>query len=104
MIEESQLEEFVAWREAKSRSEVDLSPRAYLAELENEANRRRIQEAVNILAQMRDVYPSDYDGREATLAIEQLRNEALRAFDKLIGDRDIIIDQQFNGKAKVILT
>lgn len=104
MIEEAQLEEFMAWREARAQAEVDLSPRAYLAELENEANRRRIQEAVNILVQMRDVYPSDYDGREATLAIEQLRNNALRAFDKLIGDRDIIIDSTLTEGVKVILT
>ena len=101
MIEESHLEEFVAWREARAQAEVDLSPRAYLAELENEANRRRIEDAVNILGGVDGVFPSDMDVVDFAQGVLDVAKNALRA---LVGDRDIIIDQQFNGKAKVILT
>lgn len=69
-IDEAMLGNFVAWREARAGEFVDLSPRAYLDELENDANRIRVQEAVNLLAPMKHVYPSDYEGQEATNAIE----------------------------------
>lgn len=101
MIEESQLEEFVAWREAKSRSEVDLSPRAYLAELENEANRRRIEDAVNILASLTNTYPSDME--EPDLARHTL-DTAQNAFRALTEGVRYEIDRQLNGKTTVIYT
>lgn len=103
-IDEAMLGNFVAWREARAGESIDLSPRAYLDELENDANRVRIQEAVNLLAPMKDVYPSEYGGQEATNVIKEMRDVALRAFDVLVGDRQIMIDSKLTGEVTVVFT
>ena len=99
-ITESQLDDFVAWREGILTTERDVSPRAYLAEIEARGNARRIQDAVEILMPLEGAYSASNTEEGAELVLELARG----ALNALIGGRSYIIDQTPTGGAKVIFT
>lgn len=94
-MNEALLEEFVAWREGKAQAQQDLSPRAFLDERENELNKRRISEAVTILANAESHLEYKAPTRDwAQTTLTDIRRA-------LIGDRDVVIDQTISGVQRV---
>ena len=78
------LDSYLEWRERRSTETPDLSTAAYLAELEAEADARRIREAVQHLGRLYDADGSTDPAR----FFEGVR----AAFDSLVDDRDTVED------------
>ena len=89
------LDSYLEWRERRSTETPDVSTAAYLAELEAEADARRIREAVQHLGQIYD----------ADLTIETaVFFEAVRAaFNALVDERETVEETSF-GTGTIIRT
>lgn len=110
-IEEALLNDFIEWREARASNDVDLGSSAFLREREDMDNRRRIEEALAILAPTHDAYASDFIGDDPKSqneflidgeAVMQWAQNIFQALhNTLAGDREIIIDASVIGDVKV---